>query len=452
MANNLMIGISGVRGIVGETLTPELLTRLGTAFGTFMRSGKVVVGRDTRVSGAMVKHSVLAGLISTGCLVIDLDVCTSPSCSLMVEELGASGGIVISGSHNPIEWNALKFLRADGVFLNDSEGRELLNIYYQGNFKKAKWNELKEVREDRTTDERHISKVLKTVDVSLIRKQHFKVALDSCNGAGSGITPKLLDELGCEVVKLHCTPNGLFPHNPEPIFVNLQELCSLVKKTHVDIGFAQDADADRLALVSEKGEYLGEEYSLALLANFILKKKRGVVVTNVSATRAIDDIAAKYKSKVIRTRVGEVNVAEAMKVANAVIGGEGNGGIIDPRVHYVRDSLVGIALILEYLAESKKTISELYSALPEYHIVKQKMECPSEIIPVVTKWLKQKYHKAKFDWTDGIKINFSDSWIHIRPSNTEPIIRIFSEAKLQKTAQKLSSDVVSYINHLLKKQ
>ncbi|OGF49901.1 MAG: phosphoglucosamine mutase, partial [Candidatus Firestonebacteria bacterium RIFOXYA2_FULL_40_8] len=363
----LMIGVSGVRGIVGETLTPELITRLGVAFGTYMNSGRVVVGRDTRVSGVMIKHSIFAGLISTGCEVIDLGIVTTPSCSLMVKELKADGAIIITGSHNPIEWNALKFLKSNGVFLNDDEGKQLLNIYYQGAFKKVRWDGLHRVIEDHSSAEKHIKKILANINLNAIRKQKYKVALDSCNGAGAIITPLFLKELGCEVVPIHCEPNGLFPHNPEPIFINLQELCKKVKATGSDIGFAQDPDADRVAIVDANGHYLGEEYSVALASSYILKKNRGSkVVVNMSTSKVMDDIARKYGATLIRTKVGEVHVAERMMAEKAVIGGEGNGGVMWPKIHPVRDSLVGIALTLQNMAESGKTIRQLANELQKY--------------------------------------------------------------------------------------
>lgn len=447
-----MIGVSGVRGIVGETLTPELITRLGVAFGTYMNSGRVVVGRDTRVSGVMIKHSILAGLISTGCEVIDLGIVTTPSCSLMVKELKADGAIIITGSHNPIEWNALKFLKGNGVFLNDEEGKQLLNIYYQGAFKKVRWDGLHRVTEDNTAAEKHIKKILANVNVKQIRKKKYKVALDSCNGAGAIITPLFLKELGCEVVPIHCEPNGLFPHNPEPIFINLQDLCKKVKTTKSDIGFAQDADADRVAIVDGNGHYLGEEYSVALASSYLLKKNRGsTVVVNMSTSKMMDDIAKKYNATLIRTKVGEVHVAERMMAEKAVIGGEGNGGVMWPKIHPVRDSLVGIALALQNMAESGKTIRQLADELPKYYIVKEKITCAPKDAHKVMEQVKILYQKDKVETIDGVTITKNGTRISIRPSNTEPIFRIFVESNSHSKSLRIALDIKKIIAGILKK-
>lgn len=454
-----MISISGVRGIVGETLTPELLTRLGQAYGTYLiscraerHSCRVIVGRDTRTSSPMVKHSVLSGLLSTGCEVIDLDISTTPTCQLMIQELNCAGGIVISGSHNPAEWNALKFFQPNGIYLNASQAKELLDIYYQGDFYKASWEEIKPVKEDNSACERHIQKIISIINLVPIQQRKPKVVIDSCNGAGAIITPILLERLCCEVVKLHCDPNGLFPHNPEPTFVNLGDLSAKVVETAADIGFAQDADADRVAIVTEKGEILSEEYSLALVTKYILQKnKGGTVVTNLSTTKAIDDIAKEYGAEVIRTPVGEVNVAEKMKEIGAVIGGEGNGGIIDPRVHYARDSLVGISLILQYVCEKGGTISEIVNELPKYYTEKRAIECSRGKSDEILSTLRNEYSKYKIDTRDGIKIYFEDSWVHIRRSNTEPILRVITESKSKKKAVELNNALLVKIEELLRK-
>ena len=437
----LMIGVSGVRGIVGETLTPELVTRLGIAFGTYMNSGKIIVCRDTRVSGVMIKHSVLAGLISTGCEVVDLDIVTTPTCALMIEELKADGGIIITGSHNPVEWNALKFQKAHGLFLNDEEGKQLLNIYYQGAFKKVKWNGLKQVTENHTSVETHIKKVMDNIDVKLIRSKKFKVAIDSCNGAGAIITPMLLRELGCDVVGIHCEPNGLFPHNPEPTFINLQELCRKVKATKADVGFAQDPDADRVAILDQTGHYIGEEYSVCLASNFILRKNPGkTAVVNLSTTIAMDDICKRYRSKLIRTKVGEVHVAETMLREKAIIGGEGNGGIMYPKVHCVRDSLTGMALMLQYMAETGKTMKELAADIPRYHIVKERVALTANNSFKIIELMKKQCGKYKVDTSDGLTLTSPGVKINVRPSNTEPIIRIFAETASAAKAKALASE------------
>ena len=426
--SELMISVSGVRGIIGKTLTPELITRFAMAFGTYLHGGTVLVGRDTRVSGDMVKHSVFAGLISTGCQVVDLGIGTTPSCSLSIVELGADGGIVISGSHNPVEWNALKLFRNDGICLNVEQGKELLDIYYQGSFRHAPWHALKADQQDYNAGQRHMKKVLANTDVDLIRKRAPKVVLDSCNGAGAIITPKLLRQMGCEVTEVHCEPNGLFPHNPEPIFINLGDLCEKVKEVGADIGFAQDADADRLAIVDENGNFLGEEYTLALAVLRILEQNKGNVVANLSTSRMIDDVAARFDCSVTRTPVGEANVAERMKQLGAVIGGEGNGGVIYPEVHYGRDSLSGMSLILQLLASRGRTISEIAAEIPSYEMRKVKIDCTRDVAMELVRQIEQQNPDARLNTDDGIRIDFDDAWLHVRPSGTEPAVRIIGEA------------------------
>ncbi len=435
--SSLMIGISGVRGIVGESLTPELLIRLGAAFGTYVMRGTVVVGRDTRVSGEMVKHSVFGGLLSTGCSIVDIGVCATPTATIMIEELGAAGGIVISASHNPAQWNALKFFRSDGFYLNDEEGRNLLDIYYQGDFEKARYDEFQDVATNGTAAERHVARALELLDIPAIKQCKFAVALDCCNGAGVEITRMFLDALGCQIHPIHCTPDGIFPHDPEPTFINLGDICQHVKDNNVDVGFAVDPDADRVAIIGEDGDFVGEEYSLGLAADYHLRRKKGPVVTNVSTTRAIDDIARSHGCECVRVPVGEVNVATRMKELGSPIGGEGNGGVIDPRLHYGRDALVGIGLVLEYMAMTGKRITELASKLPRYETVKAKLDCHKSYAHEVVSRLRGEGEGDSTDMTDGLKIEWADSWVHLRASNTEPVMRIIAEAKTTEQAQEL---------------
>ena len=448
--DSLIIGVSGVRGIVGETLTPEFLSRMATAFGSYVLGGKVVVGRDTRPSGEMIKNLVIGGLLSAGCTVIDLDICTTPSCQITIEELKADGGIMITGSHNPAEWNALKFFSPDGIFLDSEQGKEVLDIYYRSDFIKARYDQIKPVIRDNSVIEKHIGRILKEFDLKTISKRKFKVVLDSCNGAGSVITPILLEKLGCEVIKLYCEPTGKFPHNPEPVPSNLKDLSYKVLEVQADIGFAQDSDADRLAIVSEKGEILGEENSIALAVKYILNKKKGPVVINMSTTRAVDDIANEYGCNVIKTPIGEVNVVEKMRKVGAVIGGEGNGGIIYPAVHYGRDSLVGIAIVLQYMAETGKRISELASEIPKYYIEKRKIECSKKVAVKLIEKLQKKYKNEKIDLSDGIRVDYSDSWVHVRRSGTEPVVRIITESKSKKKATELNNEILIQIEEILK--
>jgi len=448
---SLMVSISGVRGVIGESLTPEVVMRWGQAYGTYVGGGRVVVGRDTRVSGEMVKHSVLAGLLATGCGIIDLGVVTTPTATIMIEELGADGGIVISASHNPIEWNALKFFSRDGQYLDAAEGRELLEIGRRGEFRRAKWHQIREVEANARAADVHLKKVLGIVDVEAIRARHFRVALDSCNGAGVEITARMLTELGCDLVRIHCTPDGLFPHDPEPSFENLQDLCKLVRaEQNVDAAFAQDPDADRLAVVNEQGAFIGEEYTLALVADYLLAARPGKVVINMSTSRAIEDLAARRGSTCERVAVGEVNVARRMREVGAVIGGEGNGGVIDPRVHLGRDSLVGMALILECMAKSGRSLSALVGALPRYHMRKTKAQCPPEKLAAAMAGMRREGEAsgARVNETDGLRLAWPDAWVHVRPSNTEPIVRVIGEAADERRADGLVNSFVERVREL----
>ena len=444
----LMIGVSGVRGIVGMGLNPEVVLRLGQAFGTYLEGGRVIVGMDTRTSGPMIKSALISGLLSTGCKVIDLGISTTPTLQIMVEELKADGGIVISGSHNPSEWNALKFVRDDGIFLNANEAKELLNIYWQGSFLQAKWNEIHEVEKFENSSEIHISKVLKILDLDLIRKRKFRVAIDCCNGAGSIITPEFLKELGCDVIEIHTTPNGFFPHNPEPTFVNLGEISERTVSSGCDIGFAQDADADRCAIITENGEILSEEYTLTIVSDYVLSYKKGPVVCNLSTTRMMDEVTKRHNVELVRTPVGEVNVSEKMKEIGSVIGGEGNGGVIDPRVHYGRDSFVAIGLILEYMAKKCKKISEIVKKFPRYYIDKRKIEFPRRRMKDLISYYKEKFKDEKINLDDGIRIDAEDFWIHIRMSGTEPVLRVIVESRSKKKTEEIVNKLLVEIEEM----
>jgi len=428
--NSLMISVSGVRGIVGEALTPEIV-------GRFVREKRIVVGSDTRTSNQMFRCALFSGLLSAGCEVIDVGICPTPSVQLMVERVKAGGGVVITGSHNPREWNALKFIRPDGIFLYPEEGERLLQIYKEKRIKRAAWNEIKRVYYDASAIENHLQKVLEITDEDSIKRKKFKVVLDACNGAASKISPLLLRRLGCIVIELNCEPNGIFPHSPEPIPFNLKQLSLKVKTEKADIGFAHDADADRIAIATEKGDVLPEDYPLLLAARFVLERKRGLVVANLSTTSALDDITREFECKVVRTKIGDVNVSKCMKECNAVIGGEGNGGVIIPEVHYARDGIAAIALILEYIAKSNKSISELTDELPRYYTIKEKLEFPREKFALLKSILKEEFKSYELNFLDGVKIVLREGWIHIRLSGTEPIIRVISEAKNKKEAMKL---------------
>jgi phosphomannomutase len=450
--SDLMISISGVRGIVGRSLTPELLVRLGEAFGTYMQSGRVVVGRDTRVSGEMVKCAVFSGLLSTGCSIMDVGVVATPTATLMIEDLKADGGIVISASHNPVEWNALKFFRADGVYLNADEAGDLMRIYYSGDFVRKPWDALKTIEVVPDAEAHHVEKVLTILDVALIKSRKFRVALDCCNGAGVGVSLRLLRALGCSVEPIHCTPDGLFPHTPEPNFINLQDLCRFTKDRGADIGFATDPDADRIAVVSENGDFLGEELSLALAAQYVLSRstdRSRPVVINMSTSRVSEDVARNAGCEVIRTAVGEVNVAEKMEKVQAIIGGEGNGGVMDPRIHYGRDAIVGMGLILELMARTGKSCSQLAAALPQYQMIKTKLDCPTARSRELIRTFKNEAKSARANTEDGLRLDWEDRWVHIRASNTEPVMRIIAEAKTREAAQALVDEYTQRVQSAL---
>jgi len=374
----LKISISGVRGVVGDSLTPDLLTRFSQAFGTYMGSGRVVVGRDTRTSGEMVRQAVVSGLLSAGCRIVDAGVCPTPTVQLLVRKLRAHGGIAITASHNPPEWNALKFVGPDALFLSVARGRELLDIYHQGEYTKARGTRIRVVESMPGALDQHIAAVLEALGPLPADRRRPRVVLDACNGAGSIVGPRLLEALGAEVIGINTTPDGRFPRPAEPTPENLKALCAAVREHRADIGFAQDMDADRLAIVSELGEPIGEERTLVLAVEHVLGRTPGPVVANLSTTHALEPVAQRFGCAVFRTPVGEANVTEGMQRHRAVIGGEGNGGVIYPRINFARDSLVGMGLLLHRLADSGRTVSELVSALPALEIVKIQFPFPSQ--------------------------------------------------------------------------
>ena len=445
----LKISISGVRGVVGQSLTPKLLTRFAQAFGTHTGPGTIVIGRDPRTSGEMVKHAVVAGILSTGNRVVDIGVCPVPTVQLQVRHRRAQGGIAITASHNPAEWNALKFIGPSGLFLNAGQARELLDIYHQGEYTKVGGAELRTVEDLSGATDLHIKSILDALgplpQLNQKPKKKLRVVLDSCNGAGSLVGPKLIEALGAEVIPLNVTPDGSFPRPAEPVPENLGELCRLVKEHHADIGFAQDMDADRLAIVSEKGEPIGEDNTLVLASLYVLGHEKGAVVANLSTTSAVVDVAKRFDCPVFLTKIGEVNVTDVMQQQQAVIGGEGNGGVIYPRINFARDSLVGIALVLHLLAESGKSVTELLETVPRYHIVKEKIACPSDRIAGVLKTVRQEFAKFPLDTRDGVKVVFPDGWLLVRGSNTEPIVRIVAEARSEDQARELVNSTVKLV-------
>jgi phosphomannomutase len=441
----LKISISGVRGVVGQSLTPKLLTRFAQAFGTHTGSGTIVIGRDPRTSGEMVKQAVIAGILSTGNRVVDIGMCPVPTVQLQVRHRRAQGGIAITASHNPAEWNALKFIGSSGLFLDAGQARELLDIYHQGQYTKVGGSELRTVEEIEGATDLHIKSILDVLGPLPQTKKKLRVVLDSCNGAGSLVGPKLIEALGAEVVRLNTTPDGSFPRPAEPLPENLGDLCRTVKEHNADVGFAQDMDADRLAIVSDHGEPIGEDNTLVLAALYVLGREKGPVVVNLSTTSAVADVAKKFDCPVFLTKIGEVNVTDAMRQHDAVIGGEGNGGVIYPRINFARDSLVGIALVLHLLAESGKTVTELLASVPRYSIVKEKMSCPSDRIPALLRKVRQEFAKFELDTRDGVKVIQPDGWLLVRGSNTEPIIRIVAEAKSEQQAREMVNSILSIL-------
>ena len=439
----LKISISGVRGVVGQSLTPTLLTRFAQAFGTHTGPGTIVIGRDPRTSGEMVKHAVVAGILSTGNRVIDIGVCPVPTVQLQVRHRRAQGGIAITASHNPAEWNALKFIGSSGLFLDAAQARELLDIYHQGEYTKVGGGELRTVEEIEGATDLHIKSILDALGPLPQTHKKLRVVLDSCNGAGSLVGPKLIEALGAEVIPINVTPDGSFPRPAEPLPENLTDLCRAVKEHQADVGFAQDMDADRLAIVSNKGEAIGEDNTLVLAMLYVLEREKGAVVANLSTTSAVEDVAKRFGCPVFLTKIGEVNVTDAMQQHNAVIGGEGNGGVIYPRINFARDSLVGIALVLHLLAGSGKSVTELLETIPRYHIVKDKMTVPSDRISTVLRMVREQFAEFPMDTRDGVKVTTKDGWFLVRGSNTEPIIRIVAEAKSEERARELVSKVRS---------
>jgi len=446
----LKISISGVRGVIGDSLTPALLTRFAQAFGTYVGSGTIVIGRDTRTSGEMVRQAVIAGLLSSGCHVIDLDVCPAPTVQLIVRQRHAQGGIVITASHNPAEWNALKFVNSEGLFLSVGQARELLDIYHQGDYTKIAGREMRDVETFTGALDAHINAILSSIGALPQTSRRLKIALDSCNGAGSIIAPRMIEALGAEVIAINTTPDGSFPRGAEPTPENLTRLCRLVKESGADAGFAQDMDADRLAVVAETGEPIGEDYTLALAARYVLSKTPGAVVANLSTTSAMDDVARMFNSPLYRSKIGEANVTEMMRQVGAVIGGEGNGGVIYPRVNFCRDSLVGMALILRLFTETGRTVTELLADLPRYKMIKEKLECPSSKIGEILKMIRSEYAGHQLDLRDGVKVSFEDGWLHVRGSNTEPIIRLVAEARDETQARRILDAVFARVGQALK--
>ncbi|BDU27087.1 phosphoglucosamine mutase [Flavobacterium sp. GSB-24] len=454
----LIKSISGIRGTiggkVGDNLTPVDAVKFASAYGTFLKNNiskdklTVVIGRDARISGPMIHNLVVNTLIGLGINVIDLGLSTTPTVEVAVPLEKADGGIILTASHNPKQWNALKLLNAKGEFLSGADGAKILEIAEAEAFDFSDVDSLGEIIPNDAYMDIHIDEVLNLplVDIEAVKEAKFKVVVDGVNSSGGIIIPKLLKQMGVEVVELYCEPNGHFPHNPEPLKEHLTDISELVVKENAHLGIVVDPDVDRLAFISEDGEMFGEEYTLVACADYVLSKTPGNTVSNMSSSRALRDVTANHNGSYEASAVGEVNVVELMKKNNAVIGGEGNGGIIYPELHYGRDSLVGVALFLTHLANKKMSVSALRASYPEYYMSKNKIELTPQIdVDAILTQMTEKYKNEDISTIDGVKIDFATEWVHLRKSNTEPIIRIYTEAPSQDAADKLALRIIDEI-------
>ena len=454
----LIKSISGIRGTiggkVGDNLTPVDAVKFASAYGTFLKQNstktklKVVIGRDARISGPMIHNLVMHTLVGLGIDVIDLGLSTTPTVEIAVPMENADGGIILTASHNPKQWNALKLLNEKGEFLSGANGEKILEIAEAEAFHFSEVDDLGEITINDSYMDIHIDEVLDLplVDAEAVAKRKFKVVVDGVNSSGGIIIPNLLEQMGVEVVKLYCEPNGHFPHNPEPLKEHLGDICKLVLEEKADLGIVVDPDVDRLAFISNDGEMFGEEYTLVACADYVLSKTPGNTVSNMSSSRALRDITNKHNGSYQASAVGEVNVVELMKKTNAIIGGEGNGGIIYPELHYGRDSLVGVALFLTYLANQDKTVAELRASYPQYYMSKNKIELTPQIdVDAILIAMTEKYKNENITTIDGVKIDFASDWVHLRKSNTEPITRIYTEAPTQEQADSLAFRIIDEI-------
>lgn len=458
----LIKSISGIRGTIGnqqgDNLTPLDIVKFAGAYAQWLKDNTnkdnltVVVGRDARLSGEMVNNLVTGTLIGMGVNVIDLGLSTTPTVEIAVPLEKADGGIILTASHNPKQWNALKLLNSKGEFISGEDGETLLAIAEKGDYQFAEVDDLGTITTKNDYLDIHIQEVLnlELVDVEAIKKAGFKVVVDAVNSTGGIFVPALLEKLGVEVIKLYCEPTGHFPHNPEPLKEHLTDLSQLVVKENAHFGITVDPDVDRLAFVSEDGEMFGEEYTLVAVADYVLKHKKGNSVSNLSSTRALRDVTTKNGGNYYASAVGEVNVVKMMKEVDAVIGGEGNGGIIYPELHYGRDALVGIGLFLSHLAHENKSCSALRASYPNYEMSKNKIELTPQInVDEVLVNIKEAYQTEEINDIDGVKIDFADSWVHLRKSNTEPIIRVYSESNTKENADKIAQEIIDKVNDLV---
>ena len=457
----LIKSISGIRGTIGgltgDNLTPLDVVKFTTAYVRLIASRNpskkltIVVGRDARISGEMVSNLVEGTLLACGADVINIGLCTTPGTEMAVITNKADGGIIITASHNPRQWNALKLLNADGEFLNDMEGKQVLAMAEDEGYAYPEIDQIGHVISRESFNDTHINQVLalKTVDVEAVRKRHFKIVVDAVNSIGGVVIPKLLRAMGCEVVELNCEPNGEFAHNPEPLPQNLTEISEVIVREKADLGIVVDPDVDRLAFVSEDGSMFVEEYTLVAVADYILSLEKGDTVSNLSSSRALRDVTLRHGGQYAASAVGEVNVVAKMKETGAIIGGEGNGGVIYPELHYGRDALVGSALFLTYLAKKNMTMTELRATYPSYYASKNKIQLtPAIDVDKVLRTIKEKYQNEQVNDIDGVKIDFAENWVHLRKSNTEPIIRVYTEAKSMDEADALAQRFIAEVKEI----
>ena len=445
MDDRLMVSVSGVRGTVGGTLTVDVARQFGSAFATMLGAGRTVtIARDTRPSGPDIQQAVTDGLLAGGVSVVDLGVVTTPGAALMTSRLGADGGVVITASHNPGRYNGIKFLQPTGPALNAAEAKRLADIWRGGQFVPAEPARRGRLSKNDKTHGEHVDAVCAVIDELGISSKRFKVVVDSINGAGCVVTPMLLGRLGCELVHLNGQPTGEFAHEPEPIADNLTDLGQAILRHKAAVGFAQDPDADRLVIVDEAGRFVGEECTLALAVSHVLRHRKGTIATNLATSRMVDDIAATAGCEVVRSAIGEANVVETMLANDCILGGEGNGGVIDPRVVCVRDSMVAIVMTLQYMADTGRTVGELVAELPKYVMIKTKMPCPADAAQPVAEAARKAFEDTPgvgFNDVDGLRIDLPEAWVSVRASNTEPIMRVTAEAKDRARAESLLEKV-----------
>lgn len=444
--NDLIISVSGIRGIIGTSLTPTVATAFAQALAEQTGGGKIVLSRDGRPSGIMLRHAVLAGLIAGGCEVLDLGIAPTATVGIAVKTLGAVGGIQITASHNPAPWNGLKLFGADGRVLSASEGLKVKTRFEAKQGRSVSHVHLGHARDYHKALENHRDQILRSVDIVQIRAAQLHAYLDANGGAGGLLGRMILAAFQVPAHEQGCHQDGQFIHEPEPTAENLSEVCPRVKETGADIGFALDPDADRLAIIDENGRYIGEELTLALAVQFRLSQERGPVVINMSTSRVVEDICQLHHVNCIRSAVGEANVADQMMASGAVIGGEGNGGVIDPRIGYVRDPFIGMGLILNLMARTGKKLSQLVDEFPSYTIVKDKYKVPADQLQPLYRSLQERWPEARINTLDGLRLDWKDQWIHVRPSNTEPIVRVIAEARSEEQARGLCQEVGSLLS------